>query len=43
MNLTRKDLPDVGLPRVAHKTITLVPPQAFPFARRPAGDLRPRS
>ncbi|MEA2787127.1 MAG: family transcriptional regulator, cyclic receptor protein [Candidatus Eremiobacteraeota bacterium] len=28
-------LADVGLLRVAHKTITLVQPQAFPFARRP--------
>ncbi|GAC1575940.1 MAG: Crp/Fnr family transcriptional regulator [Candidatus Elarobacter sp.] len=27
-------LADVGLLRVAHKTITLVQPQAFPFARR---------
>ncbi len=31
-------LADVGLLRVAHKTITLVQPQAFPFARRPAGE-----
>ena len=29
-------LADVGLLRVAHKTITLVQPQAFPFARRPS-------
>lgn len=27
-------LADVGLLRVAHKTVTLVQPQAFPFARR---------
>ena len=33
-------LADVGLLRVAHKTITLVQPQAFPFAVRPAG-IRP--
>ena len=31
-------LADVGLLRVAHKTITLVQPQAFPFARRPVDD-----
>jgi len=30
-------LADVGLLRVAHKTITLVQPQAFPFAVRYAG------
>ncbi|HEX3465165.1 MAG TPA: Crp/Fnr family transcriptional regulator [Candidatus Elarobacter sp.] len=30
-------LADVGLLRVAHKTITLVQPRAFPFARRSAG------
>jgi CRP/FNR family cyclic AMP-dependent transcriptional regulator len=35
-------LADVGLLRVAHKTITLVQPQAFPFARRPFDDLRDR-
>ena len=29
-------LADVGLLRVAHKTVTLVQPRAFPFARRPA-------
>ncbi|HEV2740871.1 MAG TPA: Crp/Fnr family transcriptional regulator [Candidatus Elarobacter sp.] len=34
-------LADVGLLRVAHKTITLVQPQAFPFARRPMDELRP--
>jgi CRP/FNR family transcriptional regulator len=34
-------LADVGLLRVAHKTVTLVQPQAFPFARRSAGELRP--
>lgn len=28
-------LADVGLLRVAHKTVTLVQPKAFPFARRP--------
>jgi CRP/FNR family cyclic AMP-dependent transcriptional regulator len=33
-------LADVGLLRVAHKTITLVQPQAFPFARRAADELR---
>ncbi len=33
-------LADVGLLRVAHKTITLVQPQAFPFARRPVDELR---
>jgi len=31
-----------GLLRVAHKTITLVQPQAFPFARRPFELLRDR-
>lgn len=31
-------LADVGLLRVAHKTITLVQPQAFPFALRHAQD-----
>ena len=31
-------LADVGLLRVAHKTITLVQPQAFPFARRPSDE-----
>jgi len=35
-------LADVGLLRVAHKTITLVQPQAFPFARRPVDELTDR-
>jgi CRP/FNR family transcriptional regulator len=35
-------LADVGLLRVAHKTITLVQPQAFPFARRSFDELRDR-
>lgn len=34
-------LADVGLLRVAHKTITLVQPQAFPFARRSVEELKP--
>jgi hypothetical protein len=29
---------DVGLLRVAHKTVTLVQPRAFPFAMRRAQD-----
>jgi hypothetical protein len=35
-------LADVGLLRAAHKTITLVQPQAFPFAGRPFDDPRDR-
>lgn len=35
-------LADVGLLRVAHKTITLVQPQAFPFARRPVDERKDR-
>ena len=35
-------LADVGLLRVAHKTITLVQPQAFPFARRPFDERKDR-
>jgi hypothetical protein len=34
-------LADVGLLRVAHKTITLVQPQAFPFAQRSVEELKP--
>jgi CRP/FNR family cyclic AMP-dependent transcriptional regulator len=36
-------LADVGLLRVAHKTITLVQPQAFPFGRRPFDDQKVRA
>ena len=32
------NLADAGLLRVAHKTIILVQPQAFPFARRTVDD-----
>jgi hypothetical protein len=35
MNLGDLEPGGAGLPRAAHKTITLVQPQAFPFARRP--------
>jgi hypothetical protein len=41
MNFSHRDRADVGLLRVAHKTVSLVQPRAFPFALRGAQD-RPR-